>query len=264
MPGDRQKSAAPQSVTRVIRILDVLCASSDPVSLAELSRALGAPKSSLAALLAGLADEGFVTCADGLWRLGPGAYGLGAALNQARRQLDVPELVRTALHRLADACGETALYAVADAEGQTITYVDVAESRNAVRFALSIGDRRPLYATSAGRALLSALPSAQLEAYLTALKPTRLTEQTLIERAALAEAIDTAREAGVAQTVDQAAEGVTGTAAVIRDAAGSVLGALVVAAPTSRWQDRRAVLAELVRSEAEALSRSLGYRPRGG
>ena len=55
-----RRAASPQSVTRVIRLLEVLCASSEPVSLADLSRRLATPKSSLAALLRGLADEGFV------------------------------------------------------------------------------------------------------------------------------------------------------------------------------------------------------------
>jgi DNA-binding IclR family transcriptional regulator len=64
----------------------------------------------------------------------------------------------------------------------------------------------------------------------------------------------------VAQTVDQMADGVTGTAAAIHEASGKVVGALIVAAPSSRLQDRLPVLARLVREEADAISRSLGYR----
>jgi len=53
---------------------------------------------------------------------------------------------------------------------------------------------------------------------------------------------------------------VAGTAAAIRDAAGVVIGALIVAAPTARLRDRAGDLALLVREEATAVSRSLGYR----
>ena len=67
----------------------------------------------------------------------------------------------------------------------------------------------------------------------------------------------------MAQTVDQMSEGVTGTAAVIHAASGNVVGALIVAAPSSRLQDRLPVLARLVREEAAAISRSLGFRPAG-
>ena len=52
----------------------------------------------------------------------------------------------------------------------------------------------------------------------------------------------------------------TGTAAVIRDAAGTVIGALIVAAPSLRLADRRAELKRLVIEEAATISRSLGYR----
>jgi DNA-binding IclR family transcriptional regulator len=260
MPRDARAAASPQSVTRVIRILEALCASSAPMSLADLARALDAPKSSLAALLRGLAEEDLVLVSDGVWRLGPGAFGLGSALLEGRRRLQTSDLVRDGMRRLAERSGETVLFAVPDEGGSMMTYVDVIESRNAVRFAVSIGDRRPLYATAGGRALLSARSDEDLRAYFDALTPERLTGHTETARSKLVAAVAAARETGVAQTVDQASEGVTGTAAVIRDASGATVGALIVAAPSSRLRDRLPVLARLVREEAEAISRSLGYR----
>jgi DNA-binding IclR family transcriptional regulator len=259
-PAADRRSNSPQSVTRVIHILEALCASATPVSLAQLSRTLAAPKSSIAALLRGLADAGFVTAAEGAYRLGPSAFGLGGALLEARRRFQSSDLVRDGMRRLADRSGETVLFAVRDAGGETLTYVDVVESRNAVRFAVSVGDRRPLYCTAAGRVLLAVAPEPEVRRYLTRLKPRRMTAGTEIDKKRLAGAIGSARDSGVAQTVDQASEGVTGAAAPIRGAGGAVMGALVVAAPSSRLQDRHAELARWVLEEAAAISRSLGYR----
>lgn len=261
MNDKRQQS--PQSVTRVIRILEALCASPVPLSLAELSRGLETPKSSLAALLRGLADEHFVVATEGAWRLGPGAFGLGSALVEARRHVQSSELVRDGMRRLAARSGETVLFAVRDGDGRTITYVDVVESRNAVRYAVTVGDRRPLYATSGGRALLAAAGPEECRAYLDSLKPEPLTRFTETNKRKLAEAVTAVGESGVAQTVDQASEGVTGTAAAIHDATGTAIGALIVAAPSSRLADRLAELVVLVREEAALLSRSLGYRAEG-
>ena len=255
-----RNSNSPQSVTRVIHILEALCASPTPVSLANLSRELEAPKSSIAALLRGLAAADFVVVAEGAYRLGPNAFGLGSALAEARRRLQSSDLIRDGMRRLLDRSGETVLFAVRDAGGESLTYVDVIESRSSVRFAASIGDRRPLYCTAGGRALLAALPEKDMRRYLERLKPRKLTAHTQINKRALAEAIETARTTGVGQTVEQASDGVTGTAAVIRDGAGTVIGALVVAAPSSRLQDRRAELVGLVLEEAATVSRSLGYR----
>jgi DNA-binding IclR family transcriptional regulator len=257
---DLRRQGAPQSVTRVIRILEVLCASAGPVSLADLARTLATPKSSLAALLRGLAEEDFVVAADGAWRLGPGAYGLGSALLEARRRLASPDLLRDGMRRLAVATGETVLFAVPDADLLAMTYVDVIESRNAVRFAVAVGDRRPLYATAGGRMLLAARPHQEVCSYLAQLRPERLTATAETDKARLAQAIADARAEAVAQTVDQAADGVTGTAALIHDASGHTSGALVVAAPSVRSQDRLAELRRLVRNEASLISRSLGWR----
>lgn len=263
MASDERGSQSPQSVTRVIRILEALGASARPMSLADLARALDAPKSSLAALLRGLAEEGFVTPAEGAWQLGPGAFGLSSALLEARRRLQSSDLVRDGMRRLANRCGETVLFGVRDEDGETLTYVDVIESQKTVRFIVPVGDRRPLYSTAGGRALLAAGSEADLRRYLEKLKPEAFTAQTETSKRVLAEIVAAAREAGVAQTIDQSSEGVTGTAAPVRDAAGTVIGVLIVAAPSLRLADRLAELKRLVKEEAATISRSLGYRQAG-
>ncbi|MDB5970407.1 MAG: IclR family transcriptional regulator [Hydrocarboniphaga sp.] len=258
---DDRRLNSPQSVTRVIQILEALCASTKPVSLAQLSRVLSAPKSSLAALLRGLADADFVVSSDGVFRLGPAAFGLGSALLEARRSLQSSDLIREGMRRLAERSNETVLFGVRDKGTGTMTYVDVIESRNAVRFAISVGDRRPLYCTAGGRALLAASPEEELRRYLRNLKPQALTADTETDKRMLAEAIAQTRETGVSQTVDQASEGASGTASVIHDAAGTVIGALIVAAPSSRSvKGRRDELARLVLDEVDLISATLGYR----
>lgn len=258
--GEERRSGSPQSVTRVIRLLEALCASSEPVSLADLSRRLDTPKSSLAALLRGLADEDFVVPADGAWKLGPGAFGLGSALAEARRRLHSSDLIRDGMRRLSERTGETVLLAVGDQDGDMATYVDLVESRHVVRYLVAVGDRRPLYASAGGRALLASCSPEAVESYLKRADLRKLAPGTEIGRKALAAIIEQARTDGFAQTVDQAAEGVTGTASVIRDATGAVVGALVVAAPTARAQDRLEDLARMTLAEAAATSRSLGFR----
>ncbi|MFD1960098.1 IclR family transcriptional regulator C-terminal domain-containing protein [Novosphingobium panipatense] len=68
--------------------------------------------------------------------------------------------------------------------------------------------------------MLATCSPAAVEAYLKRIVPARLSPRTVLGREALSAAVEQARADGYAQTVDQAAEGVTGTAAVVRDAAG--------------------------------------------
>jgi IclR family acetate operon transcriptional repressor len=258
MTADDRRLNSPQSVTRVIRILEALCASDGPVGLADLSRLLETPKSSLAALLRGLADADVLLFMDGSYRLGPGAFGLGSALVAARRRIQSSDLVREGMRRLAERSGETVLFGVRDDDGQTMTYVDAVESRNVVRFAVSAGDRRPLYCTAGGRMLLATADPDQLAAYIDGFENHRTNDGMTAAR--LTGIIAYVRAADVAQTIDQMADGVTGTASPIRDASGTVIGALIIAAPSSRSQDRLLELATLVREEARAISRTLGHR----
>ena len=114
MLSDDRRPNSPQSVLRVIQILEALSASPDPVSLADLSRVVKTPKSSMAALLRGLAEADFVVPTEGAYRLGPGAFGLGSALVEARRRYQTSDLVREGMRRLAESSGETVLLAVRD------------------------------------------------------------------------------------------------------------------------------------------------------
>lgn len=259
MSDEARRPASPQSVTRVIRILEALCASAEPLSLADLSRRLATPKSSLAALLRGLSEEHFVVAEDGAWRLGSGAFGLGSALAEARRRFQSSDLIREGMRHLFEQSGETVLFGVLDETDMRMTYVDVIESRNSVRFAVRMGDRRPLYATAGGRALLAAQPDTVVDAYLDALEAKPLTPATLIARHDLAAAIAAVRAQGHAQTIDEVEDGVTGHAALVRDATGAIAGTVIIAAPTSRATERLDVLARQVREAGEAISRSLGY-----
>jgi DNA-binding IclR family transcriptional regulator len=179
---------------------------------------------------------------------------------EARRRLQTPDLIRDGMRRLAELSRETVLFAVRDEDGMTMTYVDKIESRFAVRFTVALGDRRPLWCTASGRALLASEPDEAVQKYLERIKPQRLTAKTETDRRQLLKAIAGAREMGVAQTMDQYSDGVAGSASVVRDAGGHVLGAIMVAAPSARFQDQSADLARLVLDEAKALSRTLGYR----
>ena len=80
-------AAAPRSVTRVVQIFDDLCSRPTGASLATLSDSIGVPKSSLLNLLRGLLASNHLTFVNGLYQLGPEAYGMASAIISARNQL---------------------------------------------------------------------------------------------------------------------------------------------------------------------------------
>ena len=70
-------STSPQSVDRILAVLEYLAAHKTGAGLAELARTVDAPKSSLTSLLAGMLERGHLVKDDaGLYRLGPRMFSM--------------------------------------------------------------------------------------------------------------------------------------------------------------------------------------------
>src|SRR4051812_21258378 len=102
-------AAGPRSLARLLGLFDAVAASTEGLTLAKLSVALGAPKSSLLMLLRPLVRSDYLIHEDGRYRLGTAAFRLASTI-QATRSL--PRLMRPYLEKLVAASGETAYLAV--------------------------------------------------------------------------------------------------------------------------------------------------------
>jgi DNA-binding IclR family transcriptional regulator len=253
-------ASGPRSVGRVLALLGHLAAAPRGVGLAALSAATGAPKTSLLGLLRGLAAEGYAEQRDGLWRLGPEATGLARAILAAQPADDIVSVARPILQRLAVTAGESAMLSVLAPDGKAMVYADKVESRTALRFAATVGDRRPIHCTGAGRVMLAFRAPPWPEQYLRTARLSAATRASVTDRRALRSIVAEVRERGIAVTLGEATEGVAGISGPVFDAAGEVVASLVLAGPVSRMEPK---LPELSRRVAEAcrdLSRRLGHR----
>jgi IclR family pca regulon transcriptional regulator len=124
--------------------------------------------------------------------------------------LDLPELVRPVLSKVAEQVGETCSIGVLD--GSDIVFLCREEAHKPLRLDLKIGSRLPAYAHSMGQALLSQLDGQALDQYLarTALKP--LTPHTITSAAALKRQLKAIRTQGFSVSIDELVEGFAGVA----------------------------------------------------
>ena len=113
---------------------------------------------------------------------------------------------RPLLQGLVEATRETANLSVLD--DTMAVYIETAASPQVVRLFTVVGNRVPLHATGAGKALLASLSQPRREALLdrTELRPH--TGKTLVDRASLARALDEARERGYALDDEEYDDGV--------------------------------------------------------
>ena len=260
------RTAAPdgghRAANRVVDILELVAARPEGLPLREVSAELEAPKSSLLPLLRALTARGYlVQDRAGEYRLGPGALDLGAA---APRQRELVEVARPAAVALMRRTGETVFIGVLSSDRTSVVYVDKVESDHIIRYAGGVGDRRPLHATSSGKAILAFLSPDEREEVLRSLSLSRHTERTVTSLAALRGSLDEVRRAGVCITVDELVAGASGIAAPVFDRYGRVAGACAIGGPTDRVRPRLKMLAAEVKATARTLSASLGHHAKNG
>ena len=247
-----------RAANRVVDILELLAASPDGLALRDVSARLAAPKSSILPLLRALTARGYLAQGRaGDYRLGPGALDLGAT---APAQRDLVAVARPAVVDLMRRTGETVFLGTLSSDHTSIVYVDKVESDHVIRYAGGVGDRRPLHATSSGKAILAFLPVEEREAILKSLSLARHTERTLTSLPALQASLDETRRAGACVTIDELVAGASGIAAPIFDRYGRVAGACAIGGPTARVRPRLRMLTAEVKSTARALSARLGHR----
>jgi IclR family transcriptional regulator, acetate operon repressor len=246
----------PRSVERVLTIVRTLAQAGQPMSLAELSATLGVPKTSLFALLKGLEQAEYVTFKLDRYALGRESERLARAIIEGRSLVGI---ARPVLEELGHATRETIILCALGQDRRHVVYVDVIEAESSLRFSVSVGTTRPLNASASGQVVLSFMPAKERERYIVGGEFVRYTPRTVATRSALRAATATARREGCAMTIDGSVDGGIGIAAPLFDQEGSVVGAVVVAAPSTRLIDRVDEIKTRVRASAHAISQRLGY-----
>jgi DNA-binding IclR family transcriptional regulator len=246
--------ATPRSADRLLAILEMLAEEERGCTLAALSKGIGTPKSSVLNLMRALSQGGYVDHADGIYRLGGRAFSLASAIVARRR---FPEAALPTLRRLAETTSETAMICEMAPGGDEFVYIAKAESTQALRFAATVGDRRPLYATAGGLVLLAYLPKRFVDDYLGRTTFRKLTPYTKTERADIETLLQEVRERGYALTTAGSTLGLTGIAAPIFGS-GGLVGGVVLGIPTERYQlHSQKLIAETV-AAARDISQVLG------
>lgn len=244
---------APQSVDRIFAVLDrVSRDNAKGASLADLARDIGAPKTSLLALLAGMVASGRLTKDDaGFYRLGARMFSLAMRIVGS---LNLSSLARPALEGLMQDTGETALLGALAPSGDQAMYIDKVETASALRYTVSLGEQRELYSSAIGKVLLAFLPADRQEAYLKSHELRAFTPATITSRSELRAHLAEIRQQGFASTAGERIVGADALAAPVFGSGGEVIAALVVAGPSERMRAHRARHVERLLAAATQLS----------
>ncbi|MEU5838757.1 Rid family hydrolase [Streptomyces diacarni] len=273
--GNEAASAATRnrssSLRRALTVLDYVADYPDPAgaSLTDIAQGLGLHKSTLLRLLTPLTDNGLVLrdAERARYRLGSHAAYLGGAYLD---RLDLREVARGTLARLAERTGHTARLTLREADETVL--VDAVEGSGPMPLRPRLGARRPLYDGAAGWALLARVDDGEVarvrQTVRTAARNDSAAENAVgdaAEEAAerLRTAVTAARRNGFALEEDgRAGPVVLGVDAAVLDHAGTPIAAVGLSGPVPGGASgaSASALGAAVRAAAREVSHALGDR----
>ncbi len=247
-----------KSAARTVRVLELLAAYPDGLTLSQLCEELRIPFSSMYDLAGTLTHLGFLLRDETtlLYRLGP------KMLQLAGKFWASQDLVNTAapiMAEIREQTGETTSLSVL--QDQLIVFIHKAPARGVVQVVNPVGTRLPAHSTGSGKAMLAHLPEADLLRLYPDEALEKATPATIATRRELFAALKKARSDGYAEDQEESQIGVWAVASCIRNALGEPLAAISIAAPAFRVQARDpGHWAELLVDGAARISSLFGFR----
>jgi IclR family transcriptional regulator, acetate operon repressor len=242
------KAPGLESVDNALRLL-LLMAERESVRVSEVAAELGIAVSTAHRLLSTLRQREFVEQqADRRYLRGASFARLGGPL-QAPRSIE--ELALPHLERLRDDVGETSHLSVL--EGTEVRFLASVESSQVLRIGSRVGARLPAHLTSGGKALLAALPPAELTQRFPAGGVASLgLAGADVER--LARELQGIRRRGYGVNRGEGERGVAAVGVSVLGAGRTPVGALSISMPTVRLNPARLrEMAALLMREKAAL-----------
>jgi DNA-binding IclR family transcriptional regulator len=220
---DLPKAVVP-SVLKAARLLDVVAASRDALSLAELAAQLELPKSSTLGLCTSLTVAGL------LKRFEDGSYHLGTHLVDLAHaylaRTDLTKEFEQTLDALKVFDEEGVVLAVRD--GADVVYIACRNGSMPVGITYRIGMRLPVSCTASGKALISMLGDQEVKQLFRGKPLPRLTKKSHRGVTALLDDLHTARERGYAMDDEEVRDGMCCIGVPIGDPDGPALASVAV------------------------------------
>jgi DNA-binding IclR family transcriptional regulator len=251
---------AVQSLERAAALLRSFSAAEPELTIGDLARRSGLPRSTVHRLVVNLVRLGFLARDPHTdrYRLGLLLAELGAV---ALSRMGLRDKARPIMQRLADETGEVVCLAVL--EQKRSVYIEVVEGHHGLRLRASVGSTAPLHASATGTTLMAEMSEADVRRVAAQTGLPRLTSRTLTDVDSLLKRLAAIRARGYAIDDGESEEGLTGLAAPVRSPAGEAAAALVIAGPGARvLADNARRWAPLVVAAANEISASLGHQGR--
>ena len=223
-----------QPISKALRLLDVVIERPNDVSLSELVREVGLPKTTIFRYLQTLAQAGYLRhdTATDRYGIGPRILLLAGAAKSFDR---LRRVARLEMEELAARFEQTVNLAMRS--GTDLVYVEMVKPRDAPTMAARVGQHHPLHSTALGKAILAHLPPSERNMVVDAALET-LTARTVQSSSSLRRQLDVARREGFALEREETEAGLSCIGCPVLDNSHYPIAAISLSTSDRRLMDR--------------------------
>lgn len=242
-------------LSRALAIVEYVATQKKPVTIAEITGALGLPAPTTHRLVSNLEDRGLLQRSLGSKRLVLGnkmmllgAKVIGAGFRTARRHAVLQEVAR----QIGEQCE------IGVVRDNVVTYVDSVRTVPSAGLQFDPGVSAPIHCTSTGKIYMSRLPPRAREKLVRSLDLLRYTDATIADPDRLLAEVEITRKRGWAKSNEEFVKGVVGCAVPIFGPGGVLIACLGVSVPAPRvsFEELDAIIPPL-QAAAARLSRAI-------
>ncbi len=249
-----------QSVDRALQILEVFDRNEKEMSLSQIARFLDLNKSTAFGLVNTLTARGYLeqNPENSRYRLGIKLFKLGSVVEV---NLDIRDVAKPFLKLLSEKYKET-VHLCLYVQGEVI-YIDKVDGPGSMRMYSQMGRAAPFHCTGVGKAVLAFLDDSNIDQIIEQKNLKAFTPNTITTPQALRQEIRQIRDKGFCIDDEEIEIGLRCVASPIFNRKGDVVGALSVAGPAARIDDKVVgQMIEDVRKVSAMISERLGYSKR--
>jgi DNA-binding IclR family transcriptional regulator len=246
-----------KSADRSLLILECVSDENSGLTHSELSAKLHIPKSSLTSLLASLSNRNYLVYdADTRrYRIGPKVLSLAGRF---MANFDLVQIGRPIVDELMATTNESSSLTIM--QDEQVLNIYTRNCPHVLMRSLQVGDRAPMYATAAGRAILAFMDDEEIERYLAATTLARITPHTTTDQNKLLKMLQTIRSTRLSYCREELHEGSTAISTTVFDIYGRPTASVNVVTPTMRsTTSKEKMIESAILRAGQNFSEKLGY-----
>lgn len=251
-----------QSSDKVLKILELISYSDEPLRLIDISSRLGFNTSTTLRFLNSLEQNGYIYKDKETFKYRM-TFKICDLASHVSKNNDLVVIASQPIKELSSKLGECVCLAIE--QNNSIVYIYVSDGPGQIlRTTQRIGKEAPLHCTGVGKIILSDFPSEKIDMVIQEKGLTSFTEYTLDTKEKLLKELETIRAQDFAYDNQECELGARCLALPIRDYSGHVIAGISVTGPVARVTDQ--FIHDnfaLIRKTADEISYQFGFQPQG-